>query len=118
MDFDPKTSKLRDQEAVDKYLAGYGFHWSPGIKIEFCLNDVDVSSAPPYKEGVYMHPLVLALGLRLTMTKFIRSVLFFYEVAPSQLMAVPDVQYWGLKPSVICTPPKPVSAKSSTPHNC
>jgi len=25
MDFDPKTSKLRDQEAVDKYLASYGF---------------------------------------------------------------------------------------------
>ena len=25
MDFDPKTSKLRDQEAVGKYLAGYGF---------------------------------------------------------------------------------------------
>ena len=25
MDFDPRTSKLRDQEAVDKYLANYGF---------------------------------------------------------------------------------------------
>jgi len=35
MDFDPKTSKLRDQEAVDKYPAGYGFHWSPEIKLSF-----------------------------------------------------------------------------------
>jgi len=26
MDFDPKTSKLRNQEAVDKYLASYGIH--------------------------------------------------------------------------------------------
>jgi len=25
MDFDPKTSILHDQEAVDKYLASYGF---------------------------------------------------------------------------------------------
>ena len=77
MDFDQKTSKLRDQAAVDKYLAGYGFRWSPGIKIEFCPNDVDVSSAPTGKEGVYMHLLVLALGLRLPMTKFARSVLVF-----------------------------------------
>ena len=26
MEFDPKTSKLCDQEAVNKYLANYGFH--------------------------------------------------------------------------------------------
>ena len=64
MDFEPKTSKLRDQE-VDKYLATYGFHWSPRIKIEFCPNDVDVTSAPPDKEGVYMYLLILPLGLRL-----------------------------------------------------
>ena len=25
MDFDPKTSKLRDQEAMDKYMASYDF---------------------------------------------------------------------------------------------
>ena len=88
MDFDPKTYKIRDQEAVNKYLASYGFRWSPGIKIEFCPNDVDVSSARPGKEGVYMHPLVLALGLRLPMMKFIRSVFVFYEVTPSQLTAI------------------------------
>ena len=32
-----------------------------------------------------MHPLELALGLRLPMTKFIHSVLIFYGVASSQL---------------------------------
>jgi len=26
IEFDPKTSKLRNQEAVDKYLANYCFH--------------------------------------------------------------------------------------------
>jgi len=88
MNFDPKTSKLRNQEAVYKYLAGYGFHLSPGIKFEFCPNNVDDSSTPPDKEGVYMHPLALALGLRLPMMKFVRSVLIFYEVVPSQLTAV------------------------------
>jgi len=85
MDFDPKTSKLCDQEAVDKYLTSYDFRWSPGIKFEFCPNYVDVTSALPGKKGVYMYPLVLALGLRLLMAKFIRSVLIFYGVAPSQL---------------------------------
>ena len=35
-----------------------------------------------------MHSLEVALGLRLPMMKFIRSVLIFYGVAPSQLSAV------------------------------
>jgi len=35
-----------------------------------------------------MYPLVLALGLRLPVTKFVHSVLFFYGVAPSQLSVV------------------------------
>jgi len=56
--------------------------------LSFVLNDIDISSVPPDKEGVYMHPLVLALGLRLPMTKFICSILVFYKVAPSQLTVV------------------------------
>jgi len=88
MDFYLKTSKLCDQEAVDKYLAIYGFHLNSEIKIESCLHGVDVSSAPPKGEGVYMHPQVLALGLRLSMTKFVHSVLTFYKVTPSQLSAI------------------------------
>jgi len=35
-----------------------------------------------------MHPQVLTLGLRLPMMKFVRNVLAFYKVAPSQLSAV------------------------------
>ena len=88
MDFDPKTSELRNQEAMDKYRAGYGFCWSPRIKIEFGPDDVDVSSVPPDKEGVYMHPLVVALGLRLPMTKFVCNVSSFYGVVSSQIPAV------------------------------
>jgi len=69
IDFDPKTSKLLDQESMDKYMASFGFCSSPGIKNKFCPNDVDVSSALPNKEGVYMHPLMLTLGLGLSMPK-------------------------------------------------
>ena len=82
MDFDPKTSKLRNQE-VNKYLVSYGFFLNPGIKIKFCPHDVDISLALP-NGGVYVHPQVLALGLRLPITSFVCSVLTFYEVAPSQ----------------------------------
>jgi len=77
MDFNPKTSKLHNQEAVDKYLASYDFHWSPRIKIEFCPHNVDISSTMPNKDGVYIHSLVLALGLRQPMMKFIHSILIF-----------------------------------------
>ena len=35
-----------------------------------------------------MLPLVLALGLRVLMMKFVRRILIFYEVTPSQLTAV------------------------------
>jgi len=62
MDFDLKTFKLRDQEAVNKYLVNYEFRLNPGIKIEFCPRSVNVSSAPPEGEGVCMHPHVLSLG--------------------------------------------------------
>jgi len=81
MDFNPKTSRLHNQKAVDKYLANYGFRLNQGIKIEFCPHGVDVSLVPP-KDGVYMHLQVLVLGLRLPVTRFVCIVLTFYQVAP------------------------------------
>jgi len=88
MDFDSKKSKLRDQEVVNRYLASYDFCLNLRIKIEFYSHGVDVSLAPHNGEGVYMYPQVLAQGLRLPMTRFVRSVLTFYKVATSQLSAV------------------------------
>ena len=35
-----------------------------------------------------MHPLILALGLKMPLTKFIRSILTHYRVTPSQLSGV------------------------------
>jgi len=83
MDFDPKTSKLRNQED-NKYLASYGFFLNPRIKIKFCPHGVGISLAPP-NAGVYMHPQVLA---RLLITSFVHSILTFYQVALSQFSAV------------------------------
>jgi len=77
MDFDPKTTRLHSQEDVDKYLKKYGVALFPGIKVEFCLLDTIFGLSPP-NGGVYMHPQVLALGLKLLLTKFVRSVMTFY----------------------------------------
>ena len=54
MDFDPKTSKLCDQETVDKYLASYGFCLNPGIKIMFYPLNVNISQ-PRLKGRVYIY---------------------------------------------------------------
>jgi len=85
MDFDSKTSKLRDQEVVDKYLASYEFHLNSGTKIKFCPRSVDVSSAPPKGEDVYMQHQVLALGLRLPMQN---SSALFWLFTKSPLLVV------------------------------
>ena len=90
MDFDPKTSRLRNQEEVDKYLAKYGFRLDPGIKVEFWPHGVDVSQAPP-NDGVYMHPQVLVLELRLSMTNFVCTVLSFYRVASLSCQHWPSI---------------------------
>ena len=58
MDFDPKASRLHNQEELDKYLVNYGYRLNSGIKIEFYPLGIDVSLAPP-NDGVYMHPQVL-----------------------------------------------------------
>ena len=41
---------------MDNYLASYGFNLNLVIKIEFFPQNVDVSVAPPNKEGAYMYP--------------------------------------------------------------
>ena len=94
MDFNLKTSKLCDQEAVEKYLTNYEFCLNSGIKIEFCPLTVDVFSTPPKGEGAHMHPQVLALGLKLPMTKFVCNVLAFYTVALLSYQRWPRTRHW------------------------
>ena len=75
MNFDPKTSNLRDQEKVDKYLASYEFRLYPGIKIEFCPNGADVFSAPPKKGGCIYAPPGSSTGAKVADDK-VRSQCF------------------------------------------
>ena len=74
MDFDPKITKLYSQEEVDEYLAKYSLRISPGIKVEFCPQGVEFALPPPNSD-VYMHSQILALGLKLSLMKFICNVL-------------------------------------------
>ena len=37
---------------------------------------------------VYMHPQILTLGLKLLLSKFVRSILTYYKIAPSLLSGV------------------------------
>ena len=92
MDFDLKISRLCNQEEVDKYPMKYGFRLNPGIKVKFCPHGVSVSLAP-LGDGVYMHPKLLVLGLRLTMMRFIRNVLSFYRVTLLSYWEWPDAWY-------------------------
>ena len=78
MDFGPKITRLHNQEDVDEYLEKYGIELSPGIKVEFCPPDTKFVLSPP-DDGVYRS----WLGLKLSLTKFVRNVLTFYQIAPS-----------------------------------
>ena len=54
MNFDPKTTRLHNQEDVDEYLEKYGVKISPRIKVKFCPPDNKFGLSPP-DDGVYMH---------------------------------------------------------------
>jgi len=72
MDFDPKTTKLYNQEGVDEYLVKNGVHLSLGFEVEFYPQGTDFTLPLPNSD-VCMHPQVLALGLKLLLTRFIHS---------------------------------------------
>ena len=46
MDFNPKTSRLRNQEDVNKHLVRYGAYLNLEIKVEFCPHGVRRLSGP------------------------------------------------------------------------
>ena len=72
--------------------------------------------ALPNKDGVYMHPQVLALGLMLLLTRFVCSVLIFYRVAPSQLSVV--AWHTVLRCKALCAlfAPEVCQCESSAPY--
>ena len=52
--------------------------------VEWCPLKTDVTVAPPH-DGVFIHPQILALGMKLPLTTFVHNVLSYFRVAPSQL---------------------------------
>jgi len=82
MNFDSRTTKLDSQTDVDEYLARYGVRLSPGVRVKLCPQDTEFVKSPP-NDSVYMYPQILAFGLKLSLTKFIRSVLIYYMIVPS-----------------------------------
>ena len=56
----------------------------PGIEIHICKGEVEFNTAPP-EEGMYFSPMVLALGVRLPLSPFIRGMLLYYKMSPVQL---------------------------------
>jgi len=87
MDFDSKTTKLHCQE-VDEYLTKNGVHLSPRFKVEFCPQGTDFTLPPP-NGGAFMHSQILALGLKLPLTKFVLSVLSHFRIAPRNCRGSP-----------------------------
>ena len=84
MDFDPKPSTFTSQDEIFKYLMRYCDHLPSMIKVEFCHSGTDVKEASS-TGGVYFHPQILALGVQLPLTRFVRDVPGHLQVAPTQL---------------------------------
>jgi len=86
MDFDPTPKILRSQKEVDEYLANYGVRLSSNGKAEWCPVKTDYTMAPK-RGSIYLHPQILALGMKFLLTSFIRDLLHYFKVTPSQLVA-------------------------------
>jgi len=69
---------------VDKYLASYGVRLSSKIEVEWCSPETDVTVSPSAC-GVYFHFQILALGMKFSITSFVRDVLAHFKVSSSQL---------------------------------
>ena len=52
--------------------------------LEWCPLKMDVTVAPLH-DGVFINPQILALWMKLSLATFVRSVLSYFRVAPSQL---------------------------------
>jgi len=92
MDFNPKTSKLRNQEEVDKHLASYDFHLNLGKNPRFAPMVLTSLWFRLIRMVIYASP-GLALELRLPMTRFVCSVLIFTGSPPLSCQWWPSVQF-------------------------
>jgi hypothetical protein len=84
IDFDLRPVVLNNDVELGLYLNKYQ-HWrDPGIGIQICKGDVNFGEAAP-EGGVYFSPMVLAMGVHLPLSPFIREMLCYYNLPPAQL---------------------------------
>jgi len=84
IDFDPRPVALRNDAELVSYLNKYQHRRGAGIGIHLCHGEVTYSDAAP-EGGVYFTPMVLAMGVHLPLSSFVREMLCYYKVAPTQL---------------------------------
>ena len=65
--FDPKLMPLPNLRDVFEYLAKNGVQVPPEIMVELCPLKTNVTVVPP-NGVVFIHPLILALGMKLPLT--------------------------------------------------
>ena len=114
MDFNPKSHILHGQKEVDKYLAMYDIPLPSKIEVKWCSPQTDVTvSCPP--DGVYFHPEILALGVKLPMTPFVQDAQPASRFRPHSRHRGPDELFWASKPSVLPLPLVHMGLRNSTP---
>jgi len=83
--FNPPASSIQDNIGLVEYLAHYNGRIGEGIEITLTPRKVDHTKAPTVEGGVYIAAQVLALGVHLPLPSFVREVLSFYKLAPTQI---------------------------------
>ena len=68
-------------------MTKYGFHLILRIEVKFCSEGTNFTLSLP-NGGIYMHPQILALALKLLLAPFIRGVMSHFRIAPSQQSGV------------------------------
>jgi hypothetical protein len=83
--FNPPASSISDNVGLSEYLMHYNGWIGEDIQIVLAPRKVDFTKAPSVEGGVYIAAQVLALGVHLPLPSFVREVLSFYKLAPTQI---------------------------------
>ena len=83
--FNPPASSISDNVGLSEYLMHYNGRIGENIQIVLAPRKVDFTKAPSVEGGVYIAAQVLALGVHLPLPSFVRKVLSFYQLAPTQI---------------------------------
>jgi hypothetical protein len=84
-EFDPPPSVLKNDDALMSYLAYYNGQIGDDVQVSMAPKGVEYQKAPDEAGGVYFAAQVLALGAHLPLPDFVRKVLVYYRLAPTQI---------------------------------